>query len=123
MTTGNFSRGQVLNVKDVKYNRFYEAKIVKIDEDQQELKVHYIGWNQRYDEVIPMSSARIRRAQREAASVAGDGDGSTCEEPLNANPASCGSGMDEVETSPGWLGGGGEQRSNWEMYVVFAFDR
>ena len=43
MTTGNFSREQVLNVKDIKYNRFYEAKIVKVDEDQQQLKVHYIG--------------------------------------------------------------------------------
>ena len=116
MTTGNFRRGQVLNVKDVKYNRFYEAKIVKVDEDQQELKVHYIGWNQRYDEVIPISSVRIRGAQREAASVAVDGDGFTCEEPLNVNSASCGSGMDgvqdEVETSPGWLGGGGERCSS-----------
>ena len=112
MTTCAFRRGQVLNIKDTKYNRFYDAKVVKVSEDQQELRVHYIGWNQRYDEVLPMSSTRIGNVRRDAevASSVGGRGGSTCKEPLNADVASCLSGMsgerDEAELSPGCSGGG-----------------
>ena len=77
MATGSLSRNQVLSVKDVKYNTFYKAKTAKFDKDQQELKVHYIRWNQQYDEVLPMSSARIGNARRDAkvASSVEDGGG------------------------------------------------
>ena len=83
-------------MKSVTYNRFYYVKIVKVDEDQHELRVHYIGWNQRYNEVISMSSVSIIGAQWETEAASVEKDESGCEEPLNANIAFCGSGMDGV---------------------------
>ena len=29
--------------------------MVEVNEERQSVKVHYVGWNARYDEVVPLS--------------------------------------------------------------------
>ena len=48
-----------ISVKDEKYNKFYKAKIVHVDTEEQTLQIHFVGFNERYDEVLPMSSGGI----------------------------------------------------------------
>ena len=55
MTTTSFIKEQLVNVKDCKDSKFYKAKVVEVDEKLGELKVPYVGWNNRYDEVVPLA--------------------------------------------------------------------
>ena len=56
---GAFKCSTLLHVGDTRCRKYYKAKVVKIDEDDQTVKIHYVGWNSRYDEVLPMASSRI----------------------------------------------------------------
>ena len=38
-----FTRGQFVGVRDVKDGKVYKAKVLEVDDEQQALKVHYIG--------------------------------------------------------------------------------
>lgn len=38
----------------------YPAKIVAVDEDEQEVLIHFDGWNARFDEWLDMRSDRLR---------------------------------------------------------------
>ena len=59
MTTTSFTKGQFVNISDYKDSKFYKAKVVEVDDKLRELKLHYVGWNSRYDEVVPLASLRI----------------------------------------------------------------
>ena len=52
----NFKIGQIVDVKDTQHKKWYEAVIKKVitnvDENDEELIVHYIGWGDRYDEKV-----------------------------------------------------------------------
>ena len=56
----SFNKRQFVNVKDLKYGKLYRAKVMVMNEEWQAVKVHYVGWNNRY-EVIPLSSSRIEK--------------------------------------------------------------
>ena len=53
---GAFRCGTFLTVGDASCRKCYKAKIVKINEEDQTLKVHFVGWNSCYDEVLSMVS-------------------------------------------------------------------
>ena len=38
----------------------YKSKLVEVDHDGCRVKVHFEGWNGRYDEWLPMNSKRLR---------------------------------------------------------------
>lgn len=38
----------------------YKSKLVEIDHKERKVKVHFEGWNARYDEWLPMDSERLR---------------------------------------------------------------
>lgn len=42
----------------------YSAKIVGIDESDDTVRIHFDGWNQRYDEWVKMDSDRLRPLTR-----------------------------------------------------------
>ena len=61
----------------------YPAKILELDTDEEQVLIHFDGWNSRYDEWVPMKSDRLRsrnkgRNQRNAQKnkmAAGNGAG------------------------------------------------
>ena len=55
----SFGCGTLLKVGDKNCHRYYKVKIVKVNETDQTLKIHYVGFSDRYDEVLPISSSRI----------------------------------------------------------------
>ncbi|XP_064652350.1 PHD finger protein 20-like protein 1 isoform X2 [Lineus longissimus] len=44
--------------------KWYPAKIVEMDEDDLTILIHFEGWNQRYDEWVPMTTDRLRPMTR-----------------------------------------------------------
>lgn len=42
----------------------YPSKIVEIDETAKSVKIHFEGWNSRYDEWVAMDSSKLRPATR-----------------------------------------------------------
>lgn len=42
----------------------YPAKIVEVDQEEEEVLIHFEGWNQRFDEWLSMSSEKLRPATR-----------------------------------------------------------
>lgn len=52
------SEDDTIKVKDKKDLKYYDCKIVGLNGDKY--KVHYKGWNQRWDEWIPRNSARLQ---------------------------------------------------------------
>lgn len=40
--------------------KWYPAKIVEVDEEEGEVLIHFEGWNQRYDEWVPVTSDKLR---------------------------------------------------------------
>lgn len=40
--------------------KWYPAKIVDVDEDEQKVLIHFDGWNSRFDEWVTMRSERVR---------------------------------------------------------------
>ena len=59
----SFTRGQFVGVRDMKDGKVYRAKVVEVDDGKHSVKVHYVGWNGRYDEVVPLSSSRAEKWQ------------------------------------------------------------
>ena len=53
------NKGSILNVRDLKDDRFYECKVVQLRED--EVKIHYKGWSNNHDEWVALDSSRIAR--------------------------------------------------------------
>jgi hypothetical protein len=56
-----------------------DAKVVGVrggDGAQRELRVHFIGWNARYDEWIPTTDGRLRATRDEPMASAADGESS-----------------------------------------------
>ena len=99
----DFTKGQVVNVKDPKDSKFYKAKIVDTDSDLQLVKVHFVGWNSRHDEVIPLSSARVTE-WRSGELLSSDAAGAcTGDAPLNADTVAGGSTESGVQDSAGFL--------------------
>ena len=91
MTSLSFTKGQFVSVRDLKDEKFYKAKVVEVDDDQKSVRVHYIRWDSRYDEVIPLSSARIMEWQSGGDWSSGAAKISTEEKPLNAEAVPGGS--------------------------------
>ena len=56
---GAFKCGTFLKVKDRNCNKYYKAKIVKVNEVEETLRIHYVGWGNASDEVLPVMSPRI----------------------------------------------------------------
>ena len=103
-----FVKGDVLNIKDAKDNEFYRAKIVKVDEEHESVKVHYVGWNERYDEILSISLPRIKKLQDSADVMGAVGGAASLEkesavagEPLNASSIAAGSGGLSVRSCSG----------------------
>ena len=46
-------------VLDNKDGKKYPAKIVNVDSEKEEVKIHYVDWHTRFDEVLPFNSNRI----------------------------------------------------------------
>ena len=49
-----------MGVRELTDRKLHKAKIVEVDDKQQLVRVQYVGWNSRYDEVVPLSSLRVR---------------------------------------------------------------
>lgn len=47
----------------------YIAKVIEIEEGDQEVLVHFEKWNSRYDEYIKVSSGRLRSLHRSRLEV------------------------------------------------------
>ncbi|KAH9489976.1 hypothetical protein Btru_035421 [Bulinus truncatus] len=56
-------KGEKLEAMDFS-RTWYPSKIVDIDEDQKVVLIHFEGWNQRYDEWVPMDSDKLRPVTR-----------------------------------------------------------
>lgn len=50
--------GQWVDVKD-SVNQWLEAQVIKVNESEMKVFVHYNGWSSRWDEWIDMKSDRI----------------------------------------------------------------
>jgi len=61
----NFVLGEFLQVKDMKSNKWYTAKIIKVIKETKEIKIHYYGWNDRFDRDFPMNSDALRSLSNE----------------------------------------------------------
>ena len=69
----SFIRGQFVAVRDVKDGKVYRAKVVEVDDEKHSVKVHYVGWNATYDEVMWLSSSRVEKWQSSGATSATGG--------------------------------------------------
>lgn len=56
-------KGEKLEAMDFS-RTWYPSKIVDIDEEQKLVLIHFEGWNQRYDEWVPMDSDKLRPCTR-----------------------------------------------------------
>ncbi|XP_013082818.2 PHD finger protein 20-like isoform X2 [Biomphalaria glabrata] len=56
-------KGEKLEAMDFS-RTWYPSKIVEIDETQKMVLIHFEGWNQRYDEWVPMDSDKLRPVTR-----------------------------------------------------------
>jgi len=50
--------GMKLEAMD-KYGKWYVAKVMEIEEEDNEVLVHFEKWSSRYDELIPLNSGRL----------------------------------------------------------------
>ncbi|KAK3095742.1 hypothetical protein FSP39_018426 [Pinctada imbricata] len=55
----SWKKGERVEAMDF-MNKWYPAKIVDIEEDEQSVMIHFDGWNSRYDEWVPMTSEKLR---------------------------------------------------------------
>ena len=112
----NFTKTQVLNVRDAKDNIFYKAKVVNSDNDLQSVKLHCVGWNSGHDEVIPLLSARVSEWQSEKLLSSYAARACNRDAPLNADTVAGGSTESDVQDSAGFAsvgaGAGKLQRSS-----------
>ena len=50
---------QELSVTDKSDGKRYPAKVLLVDKDQREVKIHFVGWHKKFDEVLSFDSTRI----------------------------------------------------------------
>ena len=55
----NFKKGDFCEAKDFA-NNWYKSRIIEIDDEAKKLKVHFLGWNSRYDQWFEISSSDIK---------------------------------------------------------------
>ena len=55
-----YSTNDRIHVRDLKDSQIRECKIIEIKEDENELKIHFIKWSEKYDEWILADSDRIK---------------------------------------------------------------
>ena len=60
-TKMDFTLNQVISVKELKDGKFYPASIIDINSDKREIKIHFTGWANRFDEILPFDSDRIAK--------------------------------------------------------------
>ncbi|CAG5119710.1 unnamed protein product [Candidula unifasciata] len=58
-----WQKGEKLEAMDFS-RTWYPSKIVDIDEEAKYVLIHFEGWNQRYDEWVPMDSDKLRPVTR-----------------------------------------------------------
>ena len=61
-----YHKDQQFLLTDRKDEKKYLVKVLMVNKDKKELKVHYIGWKSTFDEIIPFDSERIDIDQEEA---------------------------------------------------------
>ena len=54
---------QKLLVTDRTDNNRYPAKVLNVNEEKNQIKIHFIDWNNKYDEWLPCNSDRIHSAE------------------------------------------------------------
>jgi hypothetical protein len=54
-----FKVGTLVNARDLQDN-WYKSRIIEIDEQNQRAKVHFFGWNSRYDQWFDINSNDLR---------------------------------------------------------------
>lgn len=62
----HWRKGERLEAKDF-MDKWFPAKIREVNEEDMEVLIHFDGWNQRYDEWLPMTTERIRPMTRHSA--------------------------------------------------------
>jgi hypothetical protein len=56
----DFTIGTSLEVLYTPSNEWFHSRIIKIDSPNKRIKVHFLGWNSRYDSWHPMNSSNLR---------------------------------------------------------------
>lgn len=56
--------GDLVEAKDASDN-WYKSRLVDIDEEEKQIKVHFLGWNSRYDQWFDMNGDDVRLFKRE----------------------------------------------------------
>ena len=51
--------GDYVAVKELRDSLFYKCKVVQVQKNQ--IKIHYQGWNKKYDEWVSLDSDRLSR--------------------------------------------------------------
>ena len=50
-------KDDIVNIKDPRDDQFYKCKVRQVKEGK--MKVHYVGWSQKYDEWVALDSSRV----------------------------------------------------------------
>ena len=66
---GDVAKCGIISAQGKASTGWYPAKVVAVDAKKKTVKVHYVGWSAKYDEVILLSAKRLKRAAEEAAAV------------------------------------------------------
>ena len=59
----NFSIDQFIHVVDIADGQHRKCRVTEKDDATENIKVHYVGWNEKYDEWLNMDSKRIVSAE------------------------------------------------------------
>jgi hypothetical protein len=64
-----YSVGDLVEAKDLKKNAdiWYPAKVIDVDIDTKKVKIHFMGWNSRYDSFYPVKFDVLRPVKKEEA--------------------------------------------------------
>ena len=101
----SFNREQFVGVRDLKDEWLYKTKIVEMDGEQQSVREHYVGWNSKYDKVVPLSSCKVGEWQPGGGS-SGVMESLAGETLLNVPVMPCGSEESIVRNSVGHASSG-----------------
>lgn len=83
----SFNQGQFVSVRNMKHGELHNVNAVEVD-GKQLLKMHYIEWNSKYDELVPLLSSRVGECKSEGRSSSVTE--LQLETPLNAPTVPCG---------------------------------
>ena len=64
-----YSVGDLVEAKDLKKNAdiWYPAKVIQVKIDTKTVKIHFMGWNSRYDSLYPIKFDILRPVKKEEA--------------------------------------------------------